>query len=388
MSAGWLWYGTVRPSGGRPIRVLVLGQTPPPVGGQSVMIEALLLHPPDGLELKHVRLAYSRSMVEMGHVSARKMVHLASVVARTWWAIWTFRPDVVLYPPGGPNRAPLLRDVVTLLAIRPFGRRLVLHHHAGGVADAIAALQPGGLRAIARRAFSGAAGAIVPAESGIADATALGARHVDVVANGVEDAAVDLSGTLDRRAREHEPRVLFVGVHLETKGVLVLADACRRLWEGGERFSLDLVGECAPAMERSIRARAGRFSERARLHGVLTGEAKWRRFAEADVLCLPSFFEAETFGLVCVEAMMFALPVVATTWRGIPDVVEDGTTGILVAPRDANALADALGRLLPHPALRHRMGEAGRRRYEARYSLAQHLNGMAEALVGVVARRP
>ena len=77
----------------------------------------------------------------------------------------------------------------------------------------------------------------------------------------------------------------------------------------------------------------------------------------ADVFCLPT--EREAFGLVFLEAMAARLPVVACRSGGVPEIVVDGETGFLVAPRDSSALAKHLLMLLNDKALAHRMGEAG-----------------------------
>ncbi|HEY2826902.1 MAG TPA: glycosyltransferase, partial [Pirellulales bacterium] len=79
--------------------------------------------------------------------------------------------------------------------------------------------------------------------------------------------------------------------------------------------------------------------------------------------CLPTFYEAETFGVVLVEAMSFQLPVVATRWRGIPEIVDDGVTGFLIEAKKASAVADRLQQLQLNPDLRLAMGEAGRAKF-------------------------
>ncbi len=81
-------------------------------------------------------------------------------------------------------------------------------------------------------------------------------------------------------------------------------------------------------------------------------------YREAAMLVLPSEYEA--FGLVLLESMAQGRPVVSTSVGGIPEVVEDGKSGLLVPPRDAPALARAIRTLLEDPALAGRMGEFGR----------------------------
>jgi starch synthase len=103
-------------------------------------------------------------------------------------------------------------------------------------------------------------------------------------------------------------------------------------------------------------------------------------YSHAAVFCCPSIYEP--FGLINLEAMACATPVVASAVGGIPEVVVDGETGYLVAPdlsseppyeprhatQFAQRLAVALNRLLADPALRHRMGQQGRVWVEEHFS--------------------
>jgi D-inositol-3-phosphate glycosyltransferase len=84
------------------------------------------------------------------------------------------------------------------------------------------------------------------------------------------------------------------------------------------------------------------------------------------VVAVPS--HREGFGVACAEAMAYGRPVVASGVGGLLDLVVDGETGLLVPPRDVEALRSALERLLGDAGLRRRMGEAGRQRVRERFS--------------------
>jgi glycosyltransferase involved in cell wall biosynthesis len=99
------------------------------------------------------------------------------------------------------------------------------------------------------------------------------------------------------------------------------------------------------------------------LLGDVTREELAEEYVNADVFCLPSVQEG--FGIVFLEAMAAGLPVVACRAAAIPEVVLDGETGVLTAPRDPLALAGALERLVRAPALARRLGDEGRRRVQA-----------------------
>ena len=101
---------------------------------------------------------------------------------------------------------------------------------------------------------------------------------------------------------------------------------------------------------------------------------------ELDVFALPSWTEG--LPMTVLEAMAHGRAVVATPVGGTPEVVADGETGLLVPPRDPDALADALRRLLDDPDLRRRMGEAGRRRVAADFTAER----MADRVLAVYER--
>jgi len=96
------------------------------------------------------------------------------------------------------------------------------------------------------------------------------------------------------------------------------------------------------------------------LLGDLTRERLAEEYVNATAFCLPSVQEG--FGIVFLEAMAAELPVVACRIAAVPEVVVDGATGLLVPPRDPEALAEALERVLGDPALARRLGHEGRRR--------------------------
>ncbi len=361
----------------------MIGQTPPPYNGQSLMIEALVRKPMPGVERRHVRMSYSSAMEDMGRVHGRKILHLFTVIGRALWEIAWFRPDLVYYPPAGPKLVPVIRDVVTLLAIRPFCRAIVFHFEAGGISE----LWPRGLRSsllvrLFRRAFFHPDGAVMLAPSNPPDGRVLEARRVHYVPNGIDDLG-DRIAELRNACDRDRPRVLFVGVMLESKGVLVLARAAKRLWEQGLEFDLVFVGSSTPEIARSVRETCEPFGASLRLTGVLTGDAKWRQYACAEVFCFPTYFESEAMPVVCLEAMMSGLPVVSTRWRGVPDVVVDGQTGVLVEPRDEAACADALERLLRDRDLAARMGHSGRERFLAEFNMDRYLGRMRSVFVEV-----
>lgn len=105
---------------------------------------------------------------------------------------------------------------------------------------------------------------------------------------------------------------------------------------------------------------------------TLTGWVKdaVAEMAKSDIVVFPTLWPLEGFGMVAIEAMSQAKPVVGFNFGPVPEIVT-GECGILVRPRDIPALAEAIVDLLTHPAKAKRMGQAGRKRYLAHYTFDQ-----------------
>jgi len=375
------------------INVLVVGQTPPPVHGQAVMIERLMRGKYASVRLYHVRMAFSDSIGDVGRFRLGKIFHLLSVIVRIAYSRIVHRTSILYYPPAGPNRVPLYRDLAILLCTRWMFPRTVFHLHASGMADMYPRL-PVGIRFLFRRALFHPDAVIRITRCHSADARLLQARHNYVVPNGIEDDYLEFgnssgSALVSEPAQQQAPlQILFVGALRESKGVSILIEACGMLASRLVPLELSLVGEFhLKDFEEQIRRRIAELGLTQRVHflGVLKGAAKGAAFARANVLCLPTHYESETFPTVLLEAMSFALPVVATRWRGIPDIVDPGTNGFLVDIRDASAIAQRLEELHVDPRLRHRLGQAGREKFLREFTAARHLERMERVFVEVAA---
>ena len=361
------------------LRVLAVGQTPPPFHGQAVAFDAFVRGSYERIEVTHIRMAFSRDVGEAGQVALRKILKLPVLVVRILYARLRTGSEVLYYPPAATGRAPLLRDVVVLVCCRWAFRHTVLHLHSGGLADAYGQLGP-----LMQRLFCLAYGspdvAVVLSEHGLDDAGLLSARHRAVVPNGVADEAANRAGA---RPANAVPVIVYLGSVRETKGALVLAEACALLAEQAQGFSARLVGGFQPPQfEAVLRRRLEELGLGDVVHvvGPRLGEDKWSELLGADVFCFPSFYEDEGQPLALLEAMSVGLPVVATCWRGSPSVVTDGESGYLVAPHDAAALAERLQMLLGDEQLRHSFGEAGRSRYLAEFTLERYRERLQDAL--------
>ena len=173
-----------------------------------------------------------------------------------------------------------------------------------------------------------------------------------VVFNGV-DLTLFRPVAPDRSLRRDAPLLLWVGRFQPWKGVDIAIRALAQLPEA--MLLIAGAGEERARLERLV---AGLdLRERVRFLGPVPRAELPRLYSSADLL-LATSFASETFGIGLVEAQACGLPVVASRFGGFPEVVDEGRTGLLVPPRDPQALAAAVRELLEDPARRRAMAAA------------------------------
>lgn len=343
--------------------VAVVGQTPPPVHGQAILIQSLLKAENGPVRFEHVPMTFSSEIGDVGRFRLGKLVELSRVIGGVWRAR-ARGVRALYYPPAGPNLVPILRDIVILLATRWLFSTVVYHFHAGGLGEKLASL-PAPLRWVARVAYGRPDLSVRSSHLAPDDGAALETRRDVVVPNGIEPPPVPVP-----RQSGGPVRILYVGALRYTKGTDVLLDAVAAVRDRGHDIDVEVVGDFARDEDRArLTARAARpdLEGAVLFSGVLLGDDKWAAFARADVFAFPTFYECETFGLVLVEAMASKLPIVATRWRGVPTVVSPECAR-LVEPRDVTSLAHEIEALVVDPDLRAQLGAKGQQRFETYFT--------------------
>ncbi len=177
------------------------------------------------------------------------------------------------------------------------------------------------------------------------------------------------------------PVILTIGRLVPQKGFEHLLDACAALAAADVPFRCEVVGDgplrAALEQQRTARGLAGRVT----FLGQLDHDAVVARYATADIfalLCVPApDDDRDGIPNVLIEAMAMALPCVSTRFSGVPELVVDGETGLLVEAGDAAGAARALAALLHDPARRQRLGAAGRRRVAEGFTIEVAVDRLA-----------
>jgi glycosyltransferase involved in cell wall biosynthesis len=176
----------------------------------------------------------------------------------------------------------------------------------------------------------------------------------------------------------------------DKKGLPVLIDACALLAARGVRFRCricgsDPGGERLAALRRALRERG--LDGRIELLGALPSRQSQLLVAGAGVFVHPSIRTAagdmDGIPVSLIEAMGIGAPVIASRLSGIPELIDDGRSGLLVTPGDARGLADAIDRLAGQPALGRALGRQGRARVEDAFTIARSVDGLLDAWRGI-----
>lgn len=188
-------------------------------------------------------------------------------------------------------------------------------------------------------------------------------RRIDLLPNTLAPQAEERSG---KEPSLPSTRILLTVSRLDGreryKGIDQLLDALTTLPDA----FLVVVGDGSDRPRLESWARKNGIAERVRFTGAITDDELQGYYEACDVFVLPS--TGEGFGIVFLEAMAKGKPCVAARAGGVPDVIEDGVTGRLVPPGDTARLADALRQLASDTPERRRLGAAGKKRFDERFS--------------------
>ena len=195
----------------------------------------------------------------------------------------------------------------------------------------------------------------------------------------------DLSRFPEPKPDQRSPapiRFLSVGRLVAFKGFDTLIDACAELQKRGSNFECEIIGEGALREELEERVRRQDLGKRIHFAGEQSQNYVLAALRNCDIFVLASATDergaSDIFPTVIAEAMATGKPVISTTVAGIPELVANGETGLLIAPGDAPGLAEAMGRLACDENLRSDFGRAGRLRIEQNFTIERTIEPLLE----------
>lgn len=375
------------------MKILLFAHTPPPHHGQSFMVQQLLAalggdarqrtgrEATAEFDCYHVNARFSDDIADIGRPRPGKLWCLLKYCGEALRMRWHTGVGCLVYVPAPAQNAALVRDWLVMALLRPFFPRRVFWWQAAGMGEWLASEAPPWKRWLTCRLLGRPSLSIVLSEWGRRDAEALSSERIVVVANCIPDPCPDfatqllprrqvraairhrlLAGVLpsavEQAAGGANPdryQLLFLSLCTREKGLFDAVEAVALLNQQLARAGCSLRVALTVAGDFRNEAERNEFGQRlggpglvdalgeplVRLLGFVTGEKKTDLLRESDGLCFPTFYSAESFPVVLIEAMAWGLGIVTTRWRTIPDLFPSGFDG-LVPVQSPEAIAKAI----------------------------------------------
>jgi len=290
---------------------------------------------------------------------AKKLVIAIVGLVRVWIALRHRKIDVVYV--HGSDIISCLRKFFFIKLAQFYRRKVVYHLHGASLLEQYSKM-PYFIKSKVISVFESADIVICLSSSWSNHIARIAPRaNIEVIPNGVALPAFSASERPSSRLS-----LLFLGLIGHRKGVFDLLKAFEKLVKGNFNCVLLIGGNGDIGSLHEAAERLG-ISRYVHYLGWITGSKKEEILRISDIFVLPSYGEGMPMSIL--EAMSYGIPVVSTPVGGIPEVVEDGKTGLLVPPGNVDRLAEALKYLIENEDIRSEFGRAARKKVEAKFTI-------------------
>ncbi len=341
-----------------------------------------------------VNTQWGGAVKKSGTFNLKRAFTVAASVAHAWWKLPTAK---TLYMPIATSNLGALRDFLIIGFAAMLRVRIVVHLHGSG------------LKPFYENSASWMQNILVKTYS-VADCyVVLGELLKDqfsfvpnwetktkVVRNGTPIDTSEIPESYTKRSPEKRDswRFLFLSNLMPTKGYVEIVQACQDLLdEGITNFHCDLCGEFLSSVieqsENTVEEQRESLLQKLRdpaiagnvtYHGVVTGKQKTNFLRDSNLLLLPTYHPWEGQPLCINEALAWAMPVITTNHRGIPEQVIDGFNGYFVEPRSTESLVECLKQFLTDQAPYEQLSVNAREHFENCFTNEQHVANLLPLL--------
>lgn len=363
-------------------RILCIGPLPPPIHGSSMMTMYIKdsEYINERVHLDWVNLSTSRSMEEIGQRSIKKILRFALSYLKTFGFLLRNKYDRC-YLAITCHGSGFLKDAPFVLACKMFGRKVILHQHNKGMSSDVNRPL---YRWLLKLVYRGSKVVLLSQHLYPDIKKIVSKDQVMVCPNGIP---CDIQHTEAKKKKKQRPVLLFLSNLLKSKGVITVLDACSILKDRGYKFECRFVGGETAEIDKNrfINETTSRGIEDMVVYvGKKYGDEKIKEFSSADIFVFPTYYDNECFPLVILEAMQHSLPIISTNEGGIPDIIDNEETGIIVPPKDPETLANAISQLLDSPQRREDLGRKANEKFTSKFTLRKFEENMLACLTSPI----
>jgi len=355
-----------------------LGPLPPPYYGPSVTLEALLNSKfSEAFEVYFVKTNFIKSIEQLHRYNLKKVLILFKVVYKELYCLLFIRPDFVCSLISF-NKSGFIKDMMIIFIAKLFCKKVVLYAHGNNL--------PGFYKEsnwllkflIKRTVVSSYAGLVLGERLIFNFEKFLPRDRIFIVPSGIE-----AFGYRNRKRKNSEPiiKVLFLSNLVESKGFFVLLQAIPKVIAQKKEVRFVFAGDFDGSFDKNkvfSYVREKGIENFVEFKGRVAGKEKIDLYFNSDIFVFPTYYRFETFGLVNLEAMQAGLPVITTARGAIPEIIEDGINGFMVKEQDPVDLAEKILILIEDEALRKRMGENNKKKFNEMYTHEKYGERMIE----------
>jgi len=325
------------------MRILFVAPLPPPLTGQSIACEALLLE----LRKRHTIeiINFNKGTLRQGISSFARIIEVVMILC----SIFRRSSNVdVIYLTISQSVSGNIKDILTyLICFKKLGA-MVIHLHGGGIRKIIFDKHP--FLRIINKFFLRRVGAIVVLSKSLISAfdKMVPVEKIHTVSNFAEDSLFLTTNEIrEKFANLRRLRILFLSNLIPGKGFEELAEAYNLLNPSlQEKVQIDFAGDFESEQQREKFLDTIKNTQGLRYHGVVQGTAKRQLLADACVLCLPTYYYYEGQPIAILEAYAAGCVVITTNHGGINDIFEPGRTGFYVEKRSPKSICNVIKSIL------------------------------------------
>jgi glycosyltransferase involved in cell wall biosynthesis len=357
--------------------LLLIVNTPPPYQGTTIMNKYLIDHlRSSGRDVVHLGVDSSKSLDQLGKIDFGKISNVLFILRQILRFRYKFELAYLVMSVDG---FAFYRHSIFIFLLKLLGKPYCLHLRGLGFQK-----KKGLERKIVKFIFKSAV-LIQHSPYNAFDIKGLSHGPVHYIANGWEDFYPKYETKIEDRLRKvNGPlNIVFLSNLIEDKGLFTVLDAISCLPEMCTPVYFHFIGNWSNNRTRDTfyeEIDSKDLSKYIGHVGPLYNDEKYSFLSLMDVLVFPTYYKHETWGNVILEAMMFKMPVIATNYVAIPEMVKSNVNGFLINPRDSASLARHIIDLCSDRDLRLSMSEASRHYFLESFTLDVFLKRMEDVL--------
>ncbi|MCG9683939.1 glycosyltransferase family 4 protein [Vibrio sp. Isolate23] len=372
-------------------KIILVGPLPPPNHGQSMSFAMLVDVMSIDYDIKVIDIADRREKIDNGFIGkiSRVRSYIFPLLVYLWYIMTN---DARVYLTISQSRYGFLRDLIFILGASFFGRKVVVHLKGGNYHNfyegetrlmqyliSYTLLKTERILVLGKKLVH-----MYDFEPGLRE-------RIFVVENGLP---FESPKENFKSLGEGSIRLLFLSNLIESKGYLDVLEAVKQLVNDGYDIRVDFAGaflcnadDSSTRSEKESKLQFERFvvdnslSDIVTYHGTVGGESKLQLLRGANVFILPTNYNNEGQPVSIIEALAFGIPIIATDYRAIPDMLVNGETGFFVKYKSPHSIVDAVKRI-SEPEVYAKMSQNCLALFDRKFTREAHISRILKHILG------